>query len=241
MPRTLQNNRPEGDWDFFHENGLPERSLKINNGDTLLTRLIDSDGKILIADGKGTFHGQVAYEEGVIAKGKIANGKPDGIWNSNYLNEIFCTEKFSHGKFVKGFLPNAELTNKTYRNRSQLNNFIYCDYFSLLEKYKVEKCNDSAIQVYLDHSKFRQYLKNQIMFTNHRLGKRLDLTVTEYKISIQLETNKDGKPVDFRPVTPFSNNTYYSGITRAIASLVTATPLSKSYFHIKIRLRENSS
>ncbi|HCW08139.1 MAG TPA: hypothetical protein DGG95_12330 [Cytophagales bacterium] len=137
-----ENNKPTGVWNFFHQSGLPERSLRIDNGDTLLIRLIDSSGKILVNDGTGTFIGPVASNEVSITKGKVVNGKPDGWWNGFWASDrLSRVEKFAKGKLVKGS-STIDRRDRNYKSHPKLNNFFYCDYFGLLEKFKVEKCTE---------------------------------------------------------------------------------------------------
>src|SRR5436190_191618 len=141
------NNRPVEQWDYFYENGLPERTLKFTATDTLLIRFVDPKGDVIVAEGNGEFKGFVAglskSDNLIAAKGKIVNGKPHGKWSSTISNGPYCKEEFDNGKLIRGTFPNAQ-SDKSYNYPSHLNTFILGNYFEFLEQYRTERCADSA-------------------------------------------------------------------------------------------------
>jgi antitoxin component YwqK of YwqJK toxin-antitoxin module len=130
-----QQNIPDQQWDYFYENGLPERTLKFTGTDTLLVNFVDEKGNIAVSNGNGYFYGSVAgssKSDGLLAKGKVINGKPHGKWTSTYFGNTYCKEEFNNGKLIRGVFPNARI-GRTHTSKSHLNTFLLDNYYEFLE------------------------------------------------------------------------------------------------------------
>jgi hypothetical protein len=205
---NYKNNIPTGQWDYFYDNELPERTVNITNTDTLLVRFVDSKGNIKVNEGKGDFNGQITGNGSsnlIIAKGKIENGKPNGKWSSVLPNgEVFSKEEFNNGKLIHGFFPNARPgLKKDYYDRAYLNTFMLVDYIGLLEQFKVERCADSARYVQkerLDLQKLSSDLRyriRDIIENDFKSGNGSKYAFGDNYFSIRFSVNKEGKAEDF--------------------------------------------
>jgi hypothetical protein len=147
---SYQDNKPIGQWNFFYNNGLPERELKFTEQDTLLITFVDRTGNIAVKDGEGHFSGYVAGKfnnDSILVKGKISRGKPIGLWTSDYfkttafVKEIYDSGKLINGSILvpKGVSPKADFFME-YHNRSLLKTFFLGNYLGNLEKPSLAKC-----------------------------------------------------------------------------------------------------
>jgi hypothetical protein len=246
--RYYSKNKPVGTWESFNENGLPARTLKFDSGDTLLIRLIDEKGNIIVSDGTGDFEGQVSGFQGstdeIIAKGEIVNGKAHGKWTSSLGKLAYAKETFDNGKLVKGVFPNARL-NATYMSRSNLNRFILPDYIDRLEKMVVETCADttrftnSSGPKELDLNNFNSEVRRKIdkvLEEDMRAKNTEDYFPGDQFLTIRFSIDENGKGFDFRHVNAWGRQ-YYQVIASTIRSYVKFPAARKEYyFHFKLSI-----
>jgi hypothetical protein len=236
-----KNNFPFDQWEFFYATGLPERTLKFSEKDTLLFRFIDQKGNIVVKDGYGKFRGVVAGGSdgyNVVAKGKVINGRPDGRWVANYLNMTFCIETFTGGKFVGGKFPNAKPgAEKAYTNKSFLNTFFYDDYFKESENFRIEKCSDStqnkSARILVDYGKLSASLEdrmNLVQGARNVLLPNPSFNQGLY-ICLQLETNKKGELISIKQKT-FGGFEFVGAISSVLRSQTNFASYDKIYFHM---------
>lgn len=250
-----KNNFPFDQWEFFYENGLPERTLKFIASDTLLMRFIDKKGNVTVTDGQGRFNGPVTKgveSNYVIAKGQVKNGKPEGRWTSQYLQSTFSIEEFEDGKLIKGKFPNAAPgAKKSYTGKSFLNTFFYEDYFHDPELFRVELCNDSLNQNQgldnIDYKKLTQVLIDRIKSTIEDAARTKqnpdylddiqDFGPGRY-ISFEFESDHDGNPIKIHPITSWGLG-LVNAISSAIKTQANFAPNRKIYFHLLLSVSKN--
>jgi antitoxin component YwqK of YwqJK toxin-antitoxin module len=197
---SYSKNLPIGRWEFFYENGLPERTLDITANDTLLTTFVDRKGNKNISEGRGMFsgrvYGMVNEDEGqVVASGDISNGKPEGKWVSTYNKSVLCVEKFKNGKFLKGNFPNAAKDNH-YSKKSYLQSFFPPSYFDKLNTNEFKKCGDGQLVVPRYGSRnFERQLLNQLALTPIP-----NLIIGDNYFSFRFFVNEASEPVNFSAV-----------------------------------------
>ena len=106
------NNKPEGHWETFYENGKPQISFDENNGVVKINNEWDKNGDKIVTDGKGLHRSKIAV---FTWKGKLDNGIPDGKWESYKTDDATETavteEHFKKGVFIKGTAPTGNYTD----------------------------------------------------------------------------------------------------------------------------------
>lgn len=258
-----KDDRPIGIWEYFHENGLPERTMQITETDTLIIRLFTKNGIAKIEDGQGEFEGFVQARQMsspfVLAKGKIVNGKPDGEWTSITYNEIYAKETFENGRFIKGRFPNAR-TNKHYTQRPLLNTFFFDSYLGEIELFKVRKCRltitklqrdsirsnakkTSDVEYKFDMNRFRSELRPKIdkqVESDFKTGKSRDYS-TNNLITIQFSINDKGKPHNFKLLSGFGYE-FYTALISTIRAHAKFPPGTEDlYFHLNLHFPGGST
>jgi hypothetical protein len=249
---NYQRNKPVGQWEYFYESGLPERTIKFDGPDTLLIRFVDPKGNITVVDGNGEFNGVVAGLNGynsVVAKGMIRNGKPDGKWSSKAGSTDYWKEEFDNGKFLKGDLPSSRVKSK-YTDRSQLKTFFLSNYLYKLETYSVERCQDSSMykltanKYSFDMQKFSSILSDRldrVISNDFSTGRTEDYTIGDHFLTIRIFLDPKGKAERFENLTAFGQQ-FYSAITNTIRSLAIFSPSQKTmYFHLKLKVTGSSA
>jgi antitoxin component YwqK of YwqJK toxin-antitoxin module len=221
---SYKHNVPIGIWNFFYEkDGAPERTLLLENSDTLLITFFDNNGKPTVQNGNGTFvgsiEGQPFSHKPKEAEGKIVNGLPDGKWKAIlYNNSPFLQETFKNGKLIKGeYLISTSASMAKYDSPSHIKTFFLANYLTGPEKFLTEKCihyndtkpgialkdinpqiaqNDKPKNVQYDYSDLIKDLQNRIKKT---LGSNNEKIMQFYfqegrnNIIIEFNVDKEGK------------------------------------------------
>ena len=243
-----KNDKPSGEWEYFYENGMPEKTVIITDKDTLLKTFYDKKGKLKIFEGNGMFKGIVSAYYGysttpIYAKGEIKNGKPNGKWTSTFGDMDFCIEEFDSGKLVKGIFPNITIkTNKEYSNKSFLNNFFGKNYFEQIEQLTFQDCkfsnNETTNKYKFDYNKFESDLSNRI---TQLVTSRLNSNVGDKYVSIQFKIDDEGKPYSFNIITPFGQS-FVDAISISIANFTKFDPSYKiMYLHLKFEFSDGQT
>jgi antitoxin component YwqK of YwqJK toxin-antitoxin module len=242
------DNKPVGKWEFFYENDLPERTLNITGSDVLLEKFVDKKGNVTVLDGNGEFNGVVQGNQegqsGIVAKGKIVNGKPDGKWTSTISEKnTYAKEEFEQGKFVRGTFPNAAAGLNRYTDRSFLNTFFLESHLSSLEKFVIEKCEDSVRYAQNDYkfdiNKFRSDLRvkiDRLLEQDVRMDRIKDYASGDNNMTIQFKIDENGKAGDFMLLSGFGHQ-FLQTISSSIRSQTTFDSRIKTmYFHLRLSL-----
>jgi hypothetical protein len=206
-----------------------------------------------VQEGNGDFNGIVAgnsstSKSGIIATGKIENGKPHGKWTSTLFNNtVYCNEEFNHGKLIRGVIPNAALAgNKKYKGKSILNTFFLGNYLNWLEEFTFIKCpapvmyspkNYSPNDYSFDMQKFGSDLRlkiDKIVENDFRFGRGNDYTIGDNYLTIQFSVNEEGNPENFKLVTSWGQQ-FFNSISSSI-SMRTKFQSTKQlmFFHLKL-------
>ncbi len=100
---SFKNNKYNGKWEMYYEDGQPELTFEVVDGETTIIDAWKPDGKKTVESGKGTYVDNLG---GFYWKGKLLNGKPDGTWrliNADDATETpLASEYFKKGKFHDG-------------------------------------------------------------------------------------------------------------------------------------------
>lgn len=106
---------PQGTWKYFYPDGKPLLEVKYGDEGVTIIHFWDRRGRQRVTDGKGTYefaieadgyneYGYVRYNR----KGKVVDGKPDGVWIIEYVfgdgkKEGAGHEVYEQGRFVRGY------------------------------------------------------------------------------------------------------------------------------------------
>ena len=82
-----------------------------------ITNAWDDDGNKIINHGNGFC---VISSTGLLWRGKLLNGLPDGEWKFHVSDEVYGNEVFKKGKFVSGYNHNVEGESE-YFEKSRIN------------------------------------------------------------------------------------------------------------------------
>jgi hypothetical protein len=238
---------PIGTWEYFYENGKPNRTLLFTDGDTLLMKFTDQQGNVLVDNGAGDFNGSVTglgISEGIVAKGKIINGKPHGLWTSTVYQSVYCNEEFENGKMISGIFP-APQHNEKYKTRSNLDTFVPRDYLRDLENYRFTACKDDyrtkTTAAPTDYSFDMQVFSTDVRRKIDRVieddlkkGNTSDYIIGDQYITIKFAINNEGKPEKLEQITPWGRQ-YFFSIVNSIKTYAKFLPSQKvMYFHLKL-------
>jgi len=258
---NFKDHLPVGTWNYFYEDGKPERELLISSVDTFLIQFYDEQGGHTVIDGNGKFNGLVAasdrfFNTRIIASGKIVNGKADGEWKSYIRTVPYCTETFDKGVFLHGQYTSLVEKSKKYTNRSYLKNIFIDSYIESLEQFRVTECPFSKIvdtsreierpkvntELNLDH--FRSYVNDaisRVIDNDVRNGNYRDYQPGDNFFKISFTVNDAGTPVNFKRLTSWGDQ-YFNLITNVLtrhAKIPTTTRLI--YFHLTVTRSESNS
>jgi hypothetical protein len=207
-----EKNYPVGDWVFYHENGLPERHLKIDGGDTLLILQADEKGNASVIQGKGTFKGPVenANIPGLWATGDIEGGKCSGKWETYFPPNIALKsgriavgkEEFVNGALIAGERPSADHKKITYKGFSVFG-FFLPHQIVRLERFRYYACNEMYRSS--EHPKLKsRYQLDRIMQTVFAEKNRYKYGNFGEKVIIKITIDENGVPGNMA-ATPRAN------------------------------------
>lgn len=239
---VYRHNIQIGAWEYFYEDGSIESVWEFDGTQVLLKTKYDNKGNVIIKDGNGEFNGKGF--RGYLSKiqydviGTIKNGKRDGKWKVWVGDRnIYCEEEFKDGKFIEGILVHTASTNNKYFDQTEINIW-KPDYLSLLEVFKTYKCPKVTITTDSKNYTFNNYdLRSEIdSAIKRRVHYEGDLglpTYGEHVMTIQFSIREDGKPKDFKMVSPWGRNFYRS--LRGVLGARTYPPIATElFFHLKI-------
>jgi antitoxin component YwqK of YwqJK toxin-antitoxin module len=239
-------NEPIGEWNYFYENGKPERTLFLDENGVVLKKFFDKKGNCLVNEGKGDFEGLIAGSNNsiiLIAKGKVENGIPHGKWTGFHRNKaIYCKEEYENGEFIRGNFTNTlPGFDGRYRNNPNLNNLFLENYLGNLEEYHFEKCSDLSIHNPMKNSfNFQQFNSelrvkvDWIIENDFRTGRADYYQIGENVLTIKFKINEEGKPDEFFQISSWGRQFYHS--IKTLIKMLTKFPpyLEEMYFHLKL-------
>lgn len=247
------NNIPAGPWEYFYEDGLPERTLLITETDTLLIKFVDREGNVKVVDGIGEFAGPVTGHAGTtynnfFAIGRVQNGKPEGKWVAKYQKMTYCEETFDRGKLVTGIFPYAQLgANKEYHNKSFLKTFFLNDYLFNLEGFIPDPCEGYApfpgiFFIEFDPKYFTSHLRKRIdsIVARDLAAGNADLyPVGDNLLTVRFNVNSLGYADNFKLVTLWGGQ-FLKVISANISGRTKFRIENKTlYFHLSMHVEED--
>ena len=100
---NFKNNKYYGHWEMYYEDGKPELTFDVVDGNCQIINAWGADGKKSVDNGNGVYEAKL---DGTYWKGKLVNGKPDGKWNFIRTDDASETsialEHFKKGQFHDG-------------------------------------------------------------------------------------------------------------------------------------------
>jgi len=112
---SFKNDKYDGAWEVFYDNGNPEITFEVTNGVCHITNAWGADGKKTVDNGNGTFAinlGQLYW------KGKLLNGRPDGKWRLINIDDVtqtpLVTEYYKKGQFHDGSNGSIDYTDVSH-------------------------------------------------------------------------------------------------------------------------------
>lgn len=210
-----ENNRPSGKWEFFYENGLPQKTIIISpSGDTLLWTQIDPKGRINVLEGEGKY---IAYKEFrskfenyYEAKGEVRKGKPHGLWTAPFQSSFADGRVFTHEEFYE----NGSMIRTTYpaqhgSARPRLNQFFPRSYLNEIEQYRFKPCDDSIKHIMRTKHDFEHTINSSITKIVNRRNESVN--AGDYKPGknicvIMYRINEKGRPTDFSLLSEFGKD-----------------------------------
>lgn len=188
-----QNDVPNGKWQYFYSNGSPWLTIDFKNQIPYVLAFWNVKGKKRIKEGNGNFSlttETTEYSEygftGIIFKGKIKNGRPNGFWVSllDYggKNEEFVgTEYYVKNKFI--------VSNYTYPKNIKPNQSI----ISVIPTSTAEKSSNLIVKnCSIDDNKgFNQYLQDHLNSSLPQIWNSLN-PLSEEKFDVLVRVNKNG-------------------------------------------------
>jgi len=97
---NFKNNKFDGRWEFYYEDGKPKFISVISGDDITITDSWDATGVKTVNNGNGTY--RIDLEE-LYWKGQLLSGKPDGQWKAVKTdnNTTLITETYKNGVLQK--------------------------------------------------------------------------------------------------------------------------------------------
>ena len=238
------NNRPMGRWEFFHNNGKPERTLIITNTDTLLASLFNINGDTLVDKGQGNFLGYVSgigsNSEELFAKGKIIDGKPDGEWTANLNGENFCIEYYSKGNHLKTILQYRQEPEQI--NRFYLYTFFPKNYLNILEEFIITDCYEAqklrSEQFKFDQYKFSSDIESNIEYIVNQdfsSGRTNKYTIGNNFLTISFLINSEGKPYDIKLLSSWGQQFFFTLKNKLYRHVEFPPNTGPYYFQLKMK------
>jgi antitoxin component YwqK of YwqJK toxin-antitoxin module len=248
-----ENNKPVGIWEYFHVTGVPERVLSISDSTVLMMRFIDETGIVEVDNGSGDFNGTVAgspefkdepmfryMSNGILAIGKVVDGKPDGKWViPDHNKQAYYTEKFNRGKLIKSTLF-SKRKMKNSKPRTMLNTFFLGNHLATLETFERESCSESQQYFFNRYpNDFRTFSfdlrqkMNYIIGTDLGSDRKGNYQRGDNFMSLQFSVDEKGKPYDIKLLSDWGEN-FLKVAENSLNKTVFSTHSKTMYFHLKL-------
>lgn len=248
-----ENNRPVGNWEYYYPNGLLERILRATDTAILMERFIDPTGTVQVENGSGDFYGLVRgipefenlpmltnNDNGIMASGQIANGKPVGKWIIPDRNkQAYYMEKYDSGKLVK----TSNVSKRKMKTRGavpRLNTFFLGNYLTSIETFERESCSESQQYFFNrypnDLREFSYDLRqkmNYIINTDLKSPRKDYYQLGENYMSIKFSVDNKGKPYDITLLTDWGVP-FLKVAKNSLNKTVFSNNNKVMYFHLKL-------
>jgi hypothetical protein len=98
---SFKDDTYDGKWEMYYDDGKPELTFEVINGDFIINAAWNSDGTKTVDNGNGIYTDSMDAWYWV---GKLVEGKPEGKWKLIKTNDFteLATEHFKKGKFIEG-------------------------------------------------------------------------------------------------------------------------------------------
>jgi antitoxin component YwqK of YwqJK toxin-antitoxin module len=188
------DNKYDGKWEMYYENGKPELTFDVTDGDYKIIDAWGNNGKKTVDNGNGIYIDKLGNQ---YWKGKLVNGKPDGKWYLMKTDDAseapIASEHFKNGQFRDGSIGDYD-----YKDKSS--HIVWVDPFKL-PFVNAEKMFISAVPcdgTKRKHIVGAQY-KDGLRFFTRYIGdavspflERINLKDCDVKIDIEGEISEEG-------------------------------------------------
>jgi len=113
---SFKDGNYNGQYETYNEDGSPIMVMKISGDKCQIINIWSGTGTKIIDNGNGDY---VFYSLGLTWQGKILNGLPDGIWSFQVNDNVFGSEVFEKGRFIKG-RNKSTLGDSRYDDKSRI-------------------------------------------------------------------------------------------------------------------------
>ena len=101
-----------GPWVLYYPGNKRKLEFEGNSNQTKIINAWDAAGKQTVVNGTGTYRSDL---DNVFWEGKLANGRPEGVWRAKKTDDrtgtVVSSENFKNGLFVKGSSPIGNYTD----------------------------------------------------------------------------------------------------------------------------------
>jgi hypothetical protein len=105
-----------GNRELYYENGSPYMQMNINGDQCKISNLWTADGQKIVDNGNGNC---VLFDGALTWQGQLVKGRPDGIWTFNVSTEVFGSELFDKGNFIRG-KNQSSIGTSNYSDKSRI-------------------------------------------------------------------------------------------------------------------------
>lgn len=214
---TYRNDMPIGKWMYYYPDGRPLYVVEYRQEGLYIRDYWDTRGRRRVSEGKGRFevitkldrYHEHGYEY-VRRRGRVLDGKPHGVWTTQYVSDGQPVmdggfEQFSKGRFVRGL---DAYTDDLYRDSSRLA-FLPIDPFIRAELLAGRPCNIDAYSGFLLY--LREHLESH--FEN------VDEVVYAQEVEYVLELSQEGAPKRVNAVQTFPSTRLGRVLTEAFQNV----------------------
>lgn len=111
---SFDKGKMTGPWVLYYQGNKRKLEFENNSDQTKIINAWDATGKQTVVNGAGTYRSDLDM---LFWEGKLANGRPDGVWRAKKTDDrtgtVITSETFKNGLFVKGSNPVGNYTDKS--------------------------------------------------------------------------------------------------------------------------------
>ena len=219
---NFKNNQYDGNWEIFYTDGKPMMTFIANGNDIKIIDVWDAKGIKTVNNGTGNYRVDLGD---LYWKGKLLDGKPDGIWraanpedatNTTLIAETYKGGLFKKGTGIVGDYTDAPKLALVQPNKLPFTNaetlmiaLVGCDGVNITGKHVVNAQYSGGINSFTD---------NIVRVVSPYLQK-VDLKPYDNTLIINGEVNEDGRVTNLR-----ADNAFSSDISRGLIRELNALP-----------------
>lgn len=187
---SYKNNKKEGIWTYYYENGNVEKILEFTNDEPYFKSFYKQNGKVVFEDGTGKYKGLIRLNKlGVTCRiqGKIEKGKQEGLWRiaSGKDFQRFYDVRYKNGKLVGN--------NEPYLNLIGFELYKEIDLFLLRKDLDYSSNLNHRLNI-LKYKENRDLAKTLVPEVESKINSIiLKNGVNNFFILLQFVVNKDGE------------------------------------------------